>query len=128
MKKKLFSAVVAVAIITTFATVALAQNGIPGTGWWSGEQVQNVGSASANIVVTAYDSATANTYSSSQTVVSGAAFTFIPTNFAGMPSGFVGSAVVSSNQPIKAIVNVTNLQAGSFGVAGGKAAASVSGH
>lgn len=127
MKKKLFSAVVAVAMIAALASVAVAQTGIPGTGWWTGEQVQNVGPATANIVVTAYDKTGASTFTASQSVAAGAAFTFIPTNFAGMPAGFTGSAVVSSDQPIKAIVAVTNQFAGTLGVAGGKAVAQYQG-
>ena len=97
MKKKLFSAVVAVAMIAALASVAVAQTGIPGSGWWTGEQVQNVGPATANIVVTAYDKASAATFTASQSVAAGAAFTFIPTNFAGMPSGFQKRA--SSSKP-----------------------------
>lgn len=80
-----------------------------------------------NLVVTAYDKNSAATFTASQTLTVGSAFTFLPTNFAGMPSGFIGSAVVSSDQPIKAIVAVTNFQAGSLGVAGGKAVAQYQG-
>jgi hypothetical protein len=127
MKKRIVSVSLALAIIMAMVGVVAAQTGIPGTGWWSGEQVQNVGTAAANIVVTAYAATGASTFSSSQSVAVGAAFTFIPSNFAGMPAGFVGSAVVSSDQPIKAIVNVTNNQSGSLGVAGGLAAAQYQG-
>ncbi len=127
MKKRIVSVSLALAMLMALVGAASAQTGIPGTGWWTGEQVQNVGSATANIVVTAYSSTSASTYTSSQTVAAGAAFTFIPSNFAGMPAGFVGSAVVSSDQPIKAIVNVTNNQSGSLGVPGGLAAAQYQG-
>jgi len=127
MKKRIVSISLALVVIVAMVGVVVAQTGIPGTGWWSGEQVQNVGTTTANIVVTAYDKNGASTFSSSQSVAAGAAFTFIPTNFAGMPAGFVGSAVVSSDQPIKAIVNLTNQLSGAFGVAGGKAAAQYQG-
>jgi len=127
MKKRIVSLSLALALIVSVVGAVSAQTGIPGAGWWSGEQVQNVGTATANIVVTAYDASGAATFTSSQSVVAGAAFTFIPTNFAGMPAGFKGSAVVSSDQPIKAIVNVTNNLAGSLGVAGGLAAAQYQG-
>lgn len=127
MKKRSLSIIATIAVLAQMVSIAIAQTGIPGSGWWSGEQVQNVGSATANLVVTAYDKNGAATFSSSQTVAVGAAFTFIPTNFAGMPNGFIGSAVISSDQPIKAIVNVTNQLAGSFGVLGGKAAAQYQG-
>jgi hypothetical protein len=109
------------------AGVALAQGGIPGSGWWSGDQVQNVGGSTANIVISAYTSGGSQVYQNTTTLGAGASTTFIPTNFTGMPDGFIGSAVVSSDQPIKAIVNVTNLSSGSFGVPGGKAAAQYQG-
>jgi hypothetical protein len=127
MKKRMFSTVVAVVILAIVVGVVGAQTGIPGSGWWTGEQVQNVGTATANIVVTAYDKNGALTYTASQTLTVGSAFTFTPNNFAGMPSGFIGSAVVSSDQPIKAIVAVTNFLAGSLGVSGGKAVAQYQG-
>lgn len=121
----IFALVLVAALIVS---VASAQTGIPGSGWWSGQQVQNVGSGAANVVVTAYDSASANTYTASQSIAPGAAFTFTPLNsFPTMPAGFQGSAIVSADQPIKAIVNVTNQQAGALGVAGGKAAAQYQG-
>jgi hypothetical protein len=127
MNKKIVAISIALVIIAVAATVVVAQTGIPGTGWWTGEQVQNVGTATANVIVTAYDKNSAAQYTSSQTLTVGSAFTFIPTNFSGMPAGFIGSAVVSSDQPIKAIVNLTNQLSGAFGVAGGKAAAQYQG-
>jgi len=128
MFRRIGTIALTLAICIGFAASASASGSLPGSGWWSGEQVQNVGSSSASVTVTAYDSASASTFSSPVTpLAAGASFTFIPTNFAGMASGFVGSAVVSADQPIKAIVNVTNQQAGSFGVAGGKAAAQYQG-
>jgi hypothetical protein len=89
--------------------------------------VQNVGNATANIVITAYNQAGTQQFTSNTQIGVGASTTFIPTNFSGMPNGFIGSAVVSSDQPIKAIVNVTNQLAGSLGVSGGKAAAQYQG-
>jgi hypothetical protein len=113
--------------LTLAISAAFAQGGLPGSGWWSGEQVQNVGDDDATITVTAYDKDTTDTFSASETVASGGAFTFLPNSFADMPSGFQGSAVVSSNQPIKAIVNVTNRLSGDLGIDGGKAAAQYQG-
>lgn len=110
------------------AGIVLAQGGIPGSGWWSGEQVQNVGGGTANMVVTAYDKNSGATFTASSSVAAGASANFGPASFAGMPNGFIGSAVVSSDQPIKAIVNVTNAPAGGgLGVTGGKAAAQYQG-
>jgi hypothetical protein len=39
-----------------------------------------------------------------------------------MPDGFVGSAIASADQPLAALVNVTNREAAGFGTPGGKAA------
>lgn len=129
MKKKV-ALIVGVVLAVLLANVAYAQ--LPGSGWWSGEQIQNVGTGDATIVVTAYDKNSTSTYEASDTVASGASKTFLPTDFTGMGNGFIGSAIVSSNQPIKGIVNVTNQPATlpggvSVGVTGGKASAQYQG-
>lgn len=125
MKKfSLFSLIV----LLTFVGTALASGTPPGSGWWSGEQIQNVSSSVADVMVTAYDSATPpNTYTTSRSLNPGGSTTFVPSDFTDMPEGFMGSAVVSSNQDIRAIVNVTNRLAGSLGVSGGLAAAQYQG-
>lgn len=127
MNKK--NAVVLMAVITVLiASTASAQAPGPGGGWWSGEQIQNVGSVDAQITLTAYDMASAATYAQTKTVGPGAAYTFTPADFSTMPAGFVGSAIVSSDQPIKGIVNVTNQpSSGGLGVTGGKASAQYQG-
>jgi hypothetical protein len=103
--------------------VTSAQGGLPGGGWWSGEQVQNVSDNTATIRVTAYDSASPATHSEERVLPPGVAFTFTPFyEFVTMPAGFQGSVVVMADQPIKAIVNVTNIPVGSFGEPGGKGA------
>lgn len=118
--------VVALSLLVT--GLASAQGSLPGGGWWSGEQVQNVGLSAASINITAYDSNSSATYQETKSVDPGKAYTFTPFfDFATMPDGFIGSAIVSSDQPIKAIVNVTNLPVGSFGVTGGRAAAQYQG-
>lgn len=128
MQRKFLVVSVIVLITLLTGTVASAQNNIPGTGWWSGEQVQNVSAADAQVVVTAYAQTSGDTFTTgNQTVPAGGAVTFIPSSFTNMPDGFQGSAVVSADQPIKAIVNVTNQKAGAFGVDGGKAAAQYQG-
>jgi hypothetical protein len=107
VKKLTTSLLVAILIIGMMVGSALADtNALPGTGWWSGEQIQNVGSGSATIDITAYDAS--NTYSVSDTLAPGASGTYLPNQFTGMPAGFQGSAVVSSNSDIRAIVNITN--------------------
>lgn len=115
------SSVVCLSLIVTI--VALASGGPPGGGFYTGQTLQNVGSVAANVVVTAYDSATTNTYSKNYTVAAGSSISFLAGDITGVPSGFQGSAVVSSDQPLKAIVNVTNKLAGAYGIAGGTSAA-----
>jgi hypothetical protein len=124
MFKRIGTIAVTLAMCIGLAATASATGSLPGSGWWSGEQIQNVGTTAASVTVTAYDSASAATFSSPVTsLAAGASVNFIPSSFAGMASGFVGSAVVSADQPIKAVVNITNQFASGFGVAGGKAAA-----
>ena len=104
-------------------SIASAQGELSGGNWWSGEQVQNVGDSQATVSITAYDNASSETYTEDKLVDPGEAYTFTPFfEFLTMPDGFQGSAVVSSDQPIKAIVNVTNLKVGDFGETGGKGA------
>ncbi len=127
--KKIFPGLLLVLVIIAVVSVASAQQGgLPGGGWWSGEQIQNVGESSATILITAYDAESDATYTDSKNVAAGAAFTFTPINeFPEMPGGFIGSAVASSDQPIKAIVNITNQPTSGLGVEGGKAAAQYQG-
>jgi hypothetical protein len=109
MKKLTTSLLVAILVIVMVVGSALAEtNALPGSGWWSGEQIQNVGSGDATIDITAYDASTSNTYTKSDTIAPGASKTYLPNDFTGMPAGFQGSAVVSSNSDIRAIVNLTN--------------------
>jgi len=111
-----------------FPTLVGAQSPdtLPGTGWWTGNQIMNVGTSNATIQATAYDSNSAATYTASAgPIAPGSSVTFLPADFIGMGEGFQGSAIVSSNQPIKAIVNLTNryltFTGGHYGVQGGAA-------
>ena len=81
---------------------------LPGSGWYSGETIQNVASTTATINITAYDSLSSATYNIPDTIAPGASKVYLPNAFPGMPSGFQGSAVVSSSSDIRAIVNITN--------------------
>jgi len=97
---------------------------LPGSGWWTGFQVVNVGTANATVIVTLYDAQSTNTYQSvSKTIAPNASYTFSPLNSADWisppPEGFIGSAVVSADQPILAIVNEQNNLAGASGIAAG---------
>jgi hypothetical protein len=113
-------------LVLLVTTGAFASSNL-GSGFYTGQTIQNVGVSPANISVTAYDSASTSTYNSTYTVAVGSSVTFFASDISGVPSGFQGSAVVSSDQPIRAVVNVTNRQSGSNGVAGGTAAAQYGG-
>jgi len=128
--KRLLRPTTIASIIGAFLIVSVvsASGGPPGGGFYSGQVVQNVGSLPATISVTVYSStdgsvAGTHTYPSIQP---GAAVTFFASDVV-VASSLIGSAVVSSDQPIKAIVNVTNRPNGSLGIAGGTAAAQYSG-
>jgi hypothetical protein len=122
MRKIRISVSLTVLIALAITGAVLAQGSPPGSGWWSGEQIQNVGTGPATVNVTAYNS-NGDTYATDpETVPEGGSTTFLPADFADMPGSFQGSAVVTASNEIRAIVNVTNRQGGSYGVSGGLAA------
>jgi hypothetical protein len=117
VKRISLSVFVSMAMIFVLVGSAIAAaDALPGSGWWSGETIQNVGSGDASIDITAYDKDSSSTYGLSDTVSPGANKVYDPTSFAGMPAGFQGSAIVSSNQDIRAIVTVTNRYIASSGL------------
>jgi hypothetical protein len=131
MKRKV-SLIAGMVMVVVLLLTNIASAQLPGGGWWSGEQIQNVGDSEATVVVTAYDKNSTATYDATDTLAVGASRTFVPTDFAGMGDGFIGSAIVASNQPIKGIVNVSNLPATlaggvTVGVTGGRASAQYQG-
>lgn len=85
-----------------------AQGQLPGSGWKSGQQIQNVGTANASIVFQAFDTSGAPFSCGSDNVAPGASTNVLTDVDCPVPAGFVGSAVVSADQPIAAIVNVNN--------------------
>jgi hypothetical protein len=103
--KKVFPIFILVVVLAVAVTVVGA---LPGSGWKSGQQVQNVGSASAQVVLTAYDPSGTSFNCGTETVAAGASVTYLTDVDCPVPAGFLGSAVVSADQPIAAIVNVNN--------------------
>lgn len=115
MKKTVFSVLVAVVLI--FSMVGgNAFAALPGSGWVTNIQVQNVGTDQAAVVVTSYAGGTS--YASAQkNAPVGGSVTFINTEL-GLPTGgFTGAGVVSSDQPIFGILFATNYQAGTANTA-----------
>lgn len=124
--KKLIRVIGVVLVVSMTIVSVVSANGVPGSGWWSGEMVQNVGDETAHVVVTAYGDGEEHATVSTDIEPDGAN-NFTPNDFSGMGEGFQGAAVVQSDMPIKAVVNVTNREAGDFGVVGGEAAAQYQG-
>lgn len=119
-KKILLVMVVLVAVLVSVSLVA-AQSQLPGSGWWSGQQIQNVGTSTASVSFQAYNSSGTSFSCGNKSVGPGASANFLTIDCAALPAGFVGSAVVSADQPIAAVVNVVNMST-NFDGTGGRAA------
>ena len=105
--KKVIPFVILVLVLVTVSLVA-AQGGLPGSGWKSGQQIQNVGNAVAQVVFTAYDTSGTAFDCGTKNINPGASETYLTDSDCPVAAGFVGSAVASADQPIAAIVNVAN--------------------
>ena len=112
MHKKILVLVLALLLVSVGAVSAQSGN-LPGSGWWSGQQIQNVGSASTSVLFTAYDE-DGNDFpcGPAKSAGVGQSVNFLTNTDCTVPAGFVGSAVVSADQPIAAIVNVVNMPTG----------------
>lgn len=111
MSKKFGLVGLVIVVLLIGASLVAAQSNLPGSGWKSGQQIQNVGSSNATIVFDAYGTDGAPTNCSipgSGPVAPGSSVTFLTDVHCPVPAGFIGSAVVSADQPIAAIVNVNN--------------------
>jgi hypothetical protein len=107
LMKKVFP-IFTVIVLLIVVGVVVAQSGLPGSGWKSGQTIQNVGSADAQIVLTAYDM-TGNPFTcGTKSAIPGASANFLTDVDCQVNAGFLGSAVVSADQPIAAVVNVNN--------------------
>ncbi|MEJ5312170.1 MAG: hypothetical protein WHX52_20595 [Anaerolineae bacterium] len=138
--KKILALVLLLLIVAM--TVSPAWAALPGPGWWTSFQIQNVSDGDATIAYTAYWNTTGSseTYVQDGTIVvaSGAAVIYNPgqtpnyptgnrigfdTTDSHLPAGFMGGVEVSSDAPVRAVVQVGNNPNGSVGVANGRAAA-----
>jgi len=111
MNRKLLALVTLLLLLTSVTGMATAQEPdiqtLPGSGWITGSQVQNVGSGNATIMMTVYGQS-AGDWSQSYTDVSpGSSVNFLASSF-GWPDGSTGSGVVLSDQPIVAQTTETN--------------------
>ncbi|MFQ5594558.1 MAG: hypothetical protein ACE5HA_10455 [Anaerolineae bacterium] len=81
--------------------------------WNTGIQVQNTGTTQANVTVTYYDIAGTIVDTEPPTSIQPTrSVTFYQPNNPDLPNGFVGSAIITSDQPIVAVVNVANAGGG----------------
>ncbi|MBN1872771.1 MAG: hypothetical protein JXA33_00960 [Anaerolineae bacterium] len=117
LKNRLVSALLVVCMLAGTGMV-LAQGpavDLPGSGWLTGQQVQNVGTGPADMVAEVYVAGAAGSpFSADATLVTGG-LTDVPAGesrnildnmWASAPESFRGAAVVSADQPIVAIVNI----------------------
>jgi len=117
MSKKVLPVFAILIVVLVSVSMVAAQNTLPGSGWLSGQQIQNVGANNASIVFQAYGQDGTEYNCGTKNAAPGASVNFLTnSDCATVPAGFVGSAVVSAEQPIAAIVNVVN---GPIGRAGG---------
>jgi hypothetical protein len=113
MSKKTLTVFALLIVLLVSVSLVAAQGQLPGSGWKSGQQIQNVGTANASIVFQAYDGSGTSFACGSDNVAPGASTNVLTDLDCPVPAGFVGSAVVSADQPIAAIVNVNNRPTGS---------------
>ena len=124
MRKRILIAL-SLMLVMAFTIFGISSADLPGSGWHFGATFQNIGGAPANVVVTAYDANSSATYpyTISPAIPSFGTSVVQPGNIPGLPSDFEGSIVASADQPLAALVHVTNRPITSLGlgVTGGKA-------
>lgn len=125
-RSKIAVVLLAVVLAALSIGVAAAQDSIdniPGGGWWTGTQIQNVGADTATLTIASYHKDdSSKDASKTDTINKDASKTFLPSDLNLGAGEFQGSATVSSNQPLRAIVNTTNMPAAGYGIPGGTAA------
>jgi hypothetical protein len=105
--KKLSILTLVLVLVALMAPAVMAQ----GTGitWSSAYQVQNLDAAEATVTITYYEQGTTTTYEGSAMIPGNGSVTIFPfvsnDNVTGGPTTFNGSAVLSSDKPIAAILN-----------------------
>jgi hypothetical protein len=111
MKRKLVTVLAVLLLLSSVFGVAFAQvegvQTLPGGGWVTGTQVQNVGTGNALIMMRVYGQASGEWDQTYTDVLPGSSVNFAATSF-GWPDGSIGSAVVESDEPIAAVTNETN--------------------
>ena len=112
--KKVLRALLVVGLLSTALLFVSGVYAFPGGTWVSGVTVANLDAAEATVQITFYnaDGTVALDFDGGTIVGNGSKTWYLPSHIPSLPSGFMGSAVVSSDKPVAAIVN-TQLPSGS---------------
>jgi len=105
--KKVTKGLVVVSLVTAMLVMTVGEAfAFPGGTWVSGVTVANLTSETATVAITFYNDSggVALNYDGGTIAGNGAKTYYIP-NVSGLPTGFIGSAVVSSDKEVAAIVN-----------------------
>lgn len=108
--KKFIVILLSIIVLVLGVSMVAAQE-LPGSGWESGQQIQNVGTTGTDITLTVYNQDGVSAECGSKAADPGESVNFL-TDECAVPVGFQGSGVVSAGSPIAAIVNVNNRTVG----------------
>ncbi len=109
MKRKLAVSVLAALTVMIFASGTVFAD-LPGGGWVTNTQVQNIGLNTAQVSVVSYGPGGPFT-SVTKPADPGGSATFLNTEL-GIPAGFKGAGIIQSTEPVFAILFVTNYGTG----------------
>lgn len=107
MMRKLWL-ILTLAILLAAATFVAAQSGVPGTGWTTGMQFQNVGDDDAAIRLRLYTPQGSAIDCGEKFAPPGGSVNYLVESACALSNTFGGSAVVESNQPLQGIVHINN--------------------
>jgi hypothetical protein len=135
MKKGLILTVF-ILLLLGVSVVAADTSALPGGGWWVFFQIANVSGSEGTLTMQAFQEGDSTDYiGADYTISDGSALAYHPglsPNYPtgdrigfepGLPDGFSGAAVISSDVELVAVAQVGNNSSGSVGVAGGTASA-----
>jgi len=103
--KKVRLLLVAAMLVAVLAVGSTAAYAFPAGTWVSGVAVINQSGTTANVSITFYDTAGTDVFTITDTIAGNSQKSWYTPSIPGLPSNFVGSAVVSSDQPVAATVN-----------------------
>ncbi|RMG89932.1 MAG: hypothetical protein D6706_20480 [Chloroflexi bacterium] len=106
MKKRFLITTLVLALSLLFITTVLAQTYPDAGNAVTNAVLQNSGSSTATIVVTYYDANGTKQYDHTGISLAAGAVTEVKTQDEPLPSGFQGTAVVSSDQPLASVVSI----------------------